>query len=54
MISNDREWLIMINGDYSWWLMVTYDGLRVLMMAEDDSRGWLGLFGPLCQANNWK
>ena len=34
--------------------MITYDGLRVLMMAEDDSRGCLGLFGPLCQPNNVK
>ena len=27
--------------------MITYDGLRVLMMAEDDSRCCFGLFGPL-------
>ena len=26
--------------------MITYDGLRVLMMAEDDSRCCFGLFGP--------
>ena len=29
--------------------MITYDGLRVLMMAEDDSRCCFGLFGPLFQ-----
>ncbi len=34
--------------------MINYDGLGVLMMAEDDSRGCLGLFGPLCQPNNVK
>ena len=27
--------------------MITHDGLRVLMMAEDDSRCCFGLFGPL-------
>ena len=27
--------------------MITYDGLRVLMMAEDDSRRCFGLFRPL-------
>ena len=27
--------------------MITYDGLRVLMMAEDDSRCCFGLYGPL-------
>ena len=34
--------------------MITYDGLRVLMMAEDDSRGCLGLFGPPSQPYNVK
>ena len=34
--------------------MIAYDGLRVLMMAEDDSRRCLGLFEPLCQPNNMK
>ena len=34
--------------------MITYDGLRVLMMAEDDSRCCFGLFGPLFQPNNVK
>ena len=34
--------------------MITYDGLRVLMMAEDDSRRCFGLFGPLLQPNNVK
>ena len=29
--------------------MITYDGLRVLMMAEDDSRCCFGLFGLLIQ-----
>ena len=27
--------------------MITYDGLRVLMMAEDDSRCFFGVNGPL-------
>ena len=34
--------------------MITYDGLRVLTMAEDDSRCCFGLFGPLFQPNNVK
>ena len=34
--------------------MITYDGLRVLMMAEDDSRCCFGLFGPLFQPNIMK
>ena len=34
--------------------MITYDGLRVLMMAEDDSRCCFGLFGSLFQPNNVK
>ena len=34
--------------------MITYDGLRVLMMAEDDSRCCFGRFGPLFQPNNVK
>ena len=34
--------------------MITYDGLRVLMMAEDDSRCCFGLFGPLFQPYNVK
>ena len=29
--------------------MITYDGLRVLTMAEDDSRCCFGLFEPLFQ-----
>ena len=32
--------------------MITYDGLRVLMMAEDDSRCCFGLFGPPSQPKN--
>ena len=40
MINNYRWWLVMINND---------DGLRVLMMAADDSRCCFGLFGPLFQ-----
>ena len=35
----------MINND---------DEIRVLMMAEDDSRRCFGLFGPLLQPNNVK
>jgi len=35
----------MINND---------DGLRVLMMAEDNSRSCFGLFGPLFQPTNVK
>ena len=35
-------------------LMITYDGLRVLMMAEDDSRRCFGLFGPPSQPNKVK
>ena len=31
--------------------MISYDGLRVLMMAEDDSRCCFGLFGPIFQPN---
>ena len=34
--------------------MITYDGLRVLMMAEDDSRCCFGLFGLLFQPYNVK
>ena len=34
--------------------MITYDGLRVLKMAEDDSRGCLGLFVPPSQPKNLK
>ena len=34
--------------------MITYDGLRILMMAEDDSRSCLGLFGPPSQPNKVK
>ena len=34
--------------------MMTYDGLRVLMMAEDDSRRCFGLFGPPSQPKNLK
>ena len=34
--------------------MITYDGLRVLMMAEDDSRCCFGLFGPPSQPKNLK
>ena len=34
--------------------MITYDGLRVLIMAEDDSRCCFGLFGPLLQPNHVK
>ena len=34
--------------------MITHDGLRILMMAEDDSRGCLGLFGPPSQPKNLK
>ena len=34
--------------------MITYDGLRVLMMAEDDSRCCFGLFGPPSQPENLK
>ena len=34
--------------------MITYDGLRVLMMAEDDSRRCFGLFGPPNQPNKLK
>ena len=30
-------------------MMVTYDGLRVLIMAEDDWTCCFGLFGPLFQ-----
>ena len=30
--------------------MITYDGLRVLMMAEDDSRCCFGVYGPLFQS----
>ena len=34
--------------------MITYDGLRILMMAEDDSRCCFRLFGLLLQPNNVK
>ena len=34
--------------------MITYDGLKVLIMAEDDSRVCLGLFGPPSQPYNVK
>ena len=34
--------------------MITFDGLRVLMMAEDDSRRCFGLFGPPSQPTNLK
>ena len=34
--------------------MIAYDGLRVLMMAEDDSRRCFGLSGPLFQPYNVK
>ena len=34
--------------------MIIYDGLKVLMMAEDDSRCCFGLFGPLLQPYNVK
>ena len=34
--------------------MITYDGLRVLTMAEDDSRRCFGLFGPPNQPNKVK
>ena len=34
--------------------MITYDGLRVLMMAENDSRCCFGLFGPPIQSNKVK
>ena len=34
--------------------MITYDGLRVLIMAEDDSRRCFGLFGPPSQSKNLK
>ena len=34
--------------------MITYGGLRVLMMAEDDSRRCFGLFEPPLQPNNVK
>jgi len=34
--------------------MMTYDGLRVLMMAEDDLRCCFGLFGLLFQPYNVK
>ena len=34
--------------------MITYDGLRVLMMAEDDLRGYFKLFGPPIQPNKVK
>ena len=34
--------------------MITYDGLRALMMAEDDSRCCFGLFGPPSQPKNLK
>ena len=32
--------------------MITYDGLRVLVMAEDDSRRCVGLFAPPSQPKN--
>ena len=34
--------------------MMTYDGLRVFMMAEDDSRCCFGLFVPSFQPDNVK
>ena len=34
--------------------MINHDGLRVLMMAEDDSRCCFGLFGPPSQPTNLK
>ena len=34
--------------------MITYDGLRVLMMVEDDSRCCFGLLGSLFQPYNVK
>ena len=34
--------------------MMTYDGFRVLMIAEDNSRCCFGLFGPLFQPYNVK
>ena len=34
--------------------MITYGGLRVPMMAEDDSRCCFGLFGPPSQPKNLK
>ena len=45
------DWCLVFDIE-EWWLrMITYDGLRVLMMAEDDSRCCFGLFGPLFQPN---
>ena len=34
--------------------MITYDGLRVLMMAQDDSRCCFRLFGPPSQPKKLK
>ena len=44
----------MMIGTDKWLRMIAYDGLRVLVMAEDDLRGCFGLFGPPSQPNNVK